>query len=212
MLAYSKSPPIAFKEAQKLYNETKPKTTVVSATTNGQPAPRASYAATAARDTGGANEAQRANGGVSQNHRQRTNSSYNAIGLTLDKSELESLVFAHMVTLRLVDSFIRNNYSTPSRVPLLESLHRAFDKVNNVLLWHQVNLQETNRFIIDQLQGAMLGLGLIDDNLSTETGSTAVAIDPSLISGVHRMPSQVSTPCEPCGSSAPSGPRRVTLP
>lgn len=161
MLSFSKTPPLPFKEAQKLYVEEKKQNQTVSRMAGTQPAARVSYAAVAARSADIVDQTSRETTDAPLSTRQKASFNYNPNGVILDKSELESIVFSHMVTLRLLDSFISNDYPTPDRDPILDVLQRSFTKVNDVLIRHQMRLQETNAHIVNGLPGNTLNLGFI---------------------------------------------------
>lgn len=84
--------------------------------------------------------------------------------------------------------------STSSRV--LNTLNRAFDKVNDVLNRHEIVLQLTNQQHISELQQTALLLVQADDT-STQRSARLIRwsrLPCVRISGVVRLPSHVSTP------------------
>lgn len=171
---------------------------------NSQTEQRPSYAAAAARSATSAESANRDGPSMHTAALSKTYA-YNPNGVILDRSELESLAFSHMVALRLLDSFIRNNYAAAAeRDFVLDSLNRSFAKVDDVLNRHEIALQETNLHIIENLREVSLGLVQNDDNMSTMTGSTAVAVGQTDISGIQRLLSHTSTPCETRGPGVSS--------
>lgn len=124
----------------------------------------------------------------------------------MDRSELESLVFASMVSMRLIDSYVRNNYVPSTTERLLYILERAFTKSNDVLVRHVVKMQPTNQAMIAELQG--LALKLVEDTASVATTTSSEFINPTAlqhdvdISEVTRLPTNTSTPGCPLHDNA----------
>lgn len=79
-----------------MYNENKQQNRTVSVASSAQPAARASYAAAAARNVDNVDQTSRGNIDAPSNVKQKVSFSYNPNGITLDKSELESIVFSQM--------------------------------------------------------------------------------------------------------------------
>lgn len=114
LLAYSNTPPLAFKEAQRRFNEAKshgqnvaPMDTVSDNAPNSYAAVAASSAGLTAGDVKASNnEGKRVNFSGT-----KTTYNYNPNGIILDRSELESLAFANMVSMQL------QGWQVPSQTP-----------------------------------------------------------------------------------------------
>jgi hypothetical protein len=203
-IAYSHSPPLSFKEAERLYAETNPKQPVRADDSNVRSSRRVTYADAVSGGDLGDDQVVRMDTApprgtgesAPRGAKQRSNST-----ITLDKYELESLVFSHVVVLRLLFSFVKFNTAAPQNESLMRALERAFNKVNDALKRHEIKLTDADLKVIDEMQEAEVVVGVGDDGMSSVSVSTAAPAERSTISGIQRFQPCVSTPAPLGGAS-----------
>lgn len=102
LLAYSTTPSMTFKDAQVIYDQGKRNGQSVAPMQTATAGDAGSYAAVAARSSNRPERPVRPNGGLGPSAEAKSikqSYNYNPNGVVLDKSELESLAFSHMVIL-----------------------------------------------------------------------------------------------------------------
>jgi hypothetical protein len=165
-LAYAQNPPLPFKEAQRVLAEQRRAAPEQKKT---EPEPKKTYAS-AVRNRGDRSQSRT---------RARLNSTVPAApiqpayigpsGITLDKSEIESLVFTNKLLISLVANILNSNGDKEHLTPVSEALERALAKTNDVAKRHQIVIHESNQRMLDTVQNINLKISQSCNNVGVSS-------------------------------------------